>query len=58
MANAVPTVSLRRPDAAEPIWALVPAANWPNAVLLMVLHVVAWGITVGMLFRLTRPKAA
>jgi Family of unknown function (DUF6069) len=46
------------PDAAEPIWALVPGANWPNAVLLMVLHVVAWGITVGMLFRLTRPKAA
>lgn len=45
------------PDAAEPIYALVPGANWPNAVLLMVLHVVAWGITVGMLFRLTRAQA-
>ncbi len=45
------------PDAAEPIYALVPRANWPNAVLLMVLHVVAWGITVGLLFRLTRARA-
>ncbi len=38
------------PDAAEPIYALVPGANWPNAILLMALHVVAWGITVGMLY--------
>jgi hypothetical protein len=45
------------PDAAEPVFALVPGANWPNAVLLMVLHVVAWGITVSMLFRLTKVRA-
>lgn len=44
------------PDAAEPIYALVPGANWPNAVLLMVLHVVAWGITIGMLFPLTKAQ--
>ena len=45
------------PDAAEPIYALVPGANWPNAILLMILHVVAWGITVSMLFRLTRGQS-
>jgi membrane-associated HD superfamily phosphohydrolase len=44
------------PDAAEPIYALVPGANWPNAILLMVLHVLAWGITVSMLFRLTKAR--
>jgi hypothetical protein len=46
------------PDAAEPIHNSVPGASWPNAVLLMILHVVAWGITVGMLFRLTRSPSA
>ena len=46
------------PDAAEPVFALVPGANWPNAILLMILHVVAWAITVGMLFRLTRSRSA
>lgn len=45
------------PDAVEPIYALVPGANWPSAILLMVLHVVAWGITMGMLFTLIKPKA-
>jgi Family of unknown function (DUF6069) len=45
------------PDAAEPIYHSVPGANWPNAVLLMILHVVAWAITIAMLFRLTRADA-
>ena len=30
----------------------MPGANWPNAIALMVMHVVAWGICVGMLSKL------
>jgi hypothetical protein len=45
------------PDAAEPIYGLVPAATWPNAAILMVMHLVAWAITVTLLFRLTASKA-
>ncbi len=44
------------PDAAEPIYALVPGANWPNAFVLMFMHLVAWAITVTLLFRLTAVK--
>lgn len=32
--------------------ARMPGANWPNAIALMVMHVVAWAITVQMLTRL------
>jgi hypothetical protein len=32
----------------------IPGASWPNAIALMVMHVVAWAITVLMLTRLTR----
>lgn len=31
----------------------MPGATWPNAILLMILHVVAWAVTVGLLTRLT-----
>ena len=31
----------------------IPGANWPNAIALMVMHVVAWAITVQMLVKLT-----
>ena len=31
----------------------MPGASWPNAIALMVLHVVAWGVTVWMLTNLT-----
>jgi hypothetical protein len=34
--------------------ASMPGANWPNAIALMVMHVVAWAITVQMLTRLTQ----
>jgi len=44
------------PDAAEPIYGLVPGATWPNAIVLMIMHVVAWAITVTMLFRLAVSK--
>jgi hypothetical protein len=31
----------------------MPGANWPTAIALMVMHIVAWAITVTMLPRLT-----
>jgi hypothetical protein len=31
----------------------MPGASWPNSIALMVLHVVAWGVTVWMLTKLT-----
>jgi hypothetical protein len=31
----------------------MPGANWPNAIALMVMHVVAWGICVTMLAKMT-----
>lgn len=31
----------------------MPGATWPNVILLMILHVVAWAVTVGLLTRLT-----
>jgi hypothetical protein len=31
----------------------MPGANWPNAVALMVMHVVAWGICVTMLAKMS-----
>jgi hypothetical protein len=31
----------------------VPGANWPNAIALMIMHVVAWAITVFMLSKLS-----
>jgi hypothetical membrane protein len=34
----------------------MPGASWPTAIALMVMHVVAWAITVGMLTRLTAAK--
>jgi hypothetical protein len=45
------------PDAAEPIYGLVPGATWPNAAVLMVMHLVAWAITITLLFRLTASRA-
>jgi K+ transporter len=45
------------PDAAEPIYGLVPGATWPTAIVLMIMHLVAWAITVTMLFRLTAPRS-
>ncbi len=41
------------PDIIEPIYMLVPGASWPNAVVLMVMHVAAWAISVAMLSKLT-----
>ena len=32
----------------------MPGANWPNAIALMIMHVVAWAITVQMLSRLAQ----
>lgn len=46
------------PDAAEPLYSLVPGTTWPNAVVLMVMHVAAWAVTVSLLFRLTRGSAS
>jgi hypothetical protein len=34
--------------------ASMPGANWPNAIALMAMHVVAWAITVLMLTRLSK----
>ncbi len=31
----------------------MPGANWPNAVALMIMHIVAWGICVTMLAKLS-----
>ena len=31
----------------------MPGANWPTAIALMIMHIVAWAITVTMLSRLT-----
>jgi len=31
----------------------MPGASWPNSIALMVLHVIAWGVTVWMLTNLT-----
>jgi hypothetical protein len=31
----------------------MPGANWPTALALMIMHIVAWAITVTMLPRLT-----
>jgi hypothetical protein len=31
----------------------MPGANWPNAIALMVMHIVAWGICVSMLTNLS-----
>jgi hypothetical protein len=31
----------------------MPGANWPDAIALMVMHVVAWAICVSMLSRLS-----
>ncbi len=31
----------------------MPGANWPNAIALMIMHVVAWAICVGMLSKLS-----
>jgi Family of unknown function (DUF6069) len=45
------------PDAAEPVYNLVPGATWPNAAVLMFMHIVAWAITITLLFRLTVSKA-
>ena len=36
----------------------MPGANWPNAMALMVMHVVAWAICVTMLSRLSVEQAA
>ncbi len=36
----------------------MPGANWPNAIALMVMHVVAWAICVTMLSRLSVEQAA
>ncbi len=34
-----------------------PGANWPNAIALMVMHVMAWAITVTMLTKLSVPES-
>ena len=44
------------PDAAF-ARAPMPGANWPNAIALMVMHVVAWAICVTMLSRLSVEQA-
>ena len=31
----------------------MPGANWPNAIALMIMHIVAWGICVSMLSKLS-----
>ena len=36
----------------------MPGANWPNAIALMVMHVVAWAICITMLSRLSAVQAA
>ncbi len=45
------------PDA---LWARssMPGASWPNSIALMVLHVVAWAVTVWMLTNLTAADGA
>ena len=35
----------------------MPGANWPNAIALMIMHVVAWAITVFMLSKLSVVKS-
>jgi hypothetical protein len=36
----------------------MPGANWPNAIALMIMHVVAWAVCVTMLSRLSVEQAA
>ena len=45
------------PDAAY-AGSSIPGANWPTAIALMIMHVVAWGITVTMLPKLTASASA